>query len=409
MVESPEPEIESVANPALKWLMGLAACVIIIAGMRAASQLLVPFLLAAFLAVISSAPLHWLQDKGVPRFLSMLIVMVFATSIFVFGVIVVGASIQNVIARSDTYIGKLQQMSDNVEKQINEWQFKIEELIEKNKKRAGDDEEGAAENEVPKLVAEQAELAPVQNQGHDAKVREPPFDDVGSDGIFDVERIFGLFRQLLVSLTSLFSNTFMVVLTLVFILLEGSGFSQKILALSDHGEEKLKRVERITLSIRHYVSIKTWLSLLTGLLITTWLIVIGMPYALMWGVLAFFFNFIPNIGSILAAIPAILIAILEGEDGSWSLALNTTICFLVVNIMIGNVIEPRVMGQGLGLSTLVVFVSLVFWGWIFGPLGMLLSVPLTMIFKIVLSGTKETRWLAILLSDNPDTLPPLHE
>ena len=129
----------------------------------------------------------------------------------------------------------------------------------------------------------------------------------------------------------------------------------------------------------------------------------------MWGVLAFFFNFIPNIGSILAAIPAILIAILEGEEGSLSLAVNTTICFLVVNIVIGNVIEPRVMGQGLGLSTLVVFISLVFWGWIFGPLGMLLSVPLTMIFKIVLAGTKETRWLAILLSDNLDTLPPLHE
>jgi len=247
MVEPPETEVESVANPALKWLMGLAACVIIIAGMRAASQLLVPFLLAAFLAVISSAPLHWLQEKGVPRLLSMLIVMVLATSILIFGVIVVGASIQNVISRSDTYISKLQAMSAKLEKKTEEWQFKFEAFIDKNKKDDDDAQVQEAKNEEPAQNEEQTEPDPIQIQGLDMILPEAPPASESSDGMFDFGRVFGLFTQLLVSLTSLFGNTFMVVLTLVFILLEGAGFSKKILALSDHGEEKLKRVEKITL------------------------------------------------------------------------------------------------------------------------------------------------------------------
>lgn len=397
--EAPESSSGSNNNQALKWLGGVAAFVIIVAGMRAASSLMVPFLLAAFLAVISAPPLHFLQRKGFPKILALLTVMSLATVIFLFGVIVVTTSMQEVVGKSDVYIGRLKGMTDNVVRQIADIRLKLEEKLDRNKDNAKDDSE-ASSQPVPPVTAE---TSSGQN-----------FNSVGNQGtqdlenLFDASQVFTLFRRLLSSLSEVFGNAFMVILTLVFILLEGSGFSQKVLALSDRGEERLANLDGITLSIRQYVSIKTWLSLMTGGLITIWLYLIGMPYALMWGMLAFFFNFIPNIGSILAAIPAVLIALLEGEPGSFYLVINTTICFLVVNIVIGNVIEPRVMGQGLGLSTLIVFVSLVFWGWVFGPLGMLLSVPLTMIFKIILAGNQETRWLAILLSDNPETLPPLN-
>jgi AI-2 transport protein TqsA len=121
---------------------------------------------------------------------------------------------------------------------------------------------------------------------------------------------------------------------------------------------------------------------------------IGVDFAPTWGLLAFLLNFIPNIGSIIAAVPAILLALIQLGLPS---ALLTLLGYLVVNITIGNFLEPRVMGRSLGLSTLVVFLSLLFWGWVLGPIGMVLSVPLTMIAKIALAANEDTRWLAVLL------------
>jgi predicted PurR-regulated permease PerM len=121
---------------------------------------------------------------------------------------------------------------------------------------------------------------------------------------------------------------------------------------------------------------------------------VGVDYPLLWGVLAFLLNFVPNIGSLLAAIPALLLALIQlGISGTlWAL-----LGYVVINNVIGAVIEPRFMGRGLGLSTLVVFLSLVFWGWVLGPVGMFLSVPLTMMVKIGLDSNEQTRWIAVLL------------
>ena len=118
---------------------------------------------------------------------------------------------------------------------------------------------------------------------------------------------------------------------------------------------------------------------------------------MLWGIVAFLFNYIPNIGSIVAAVPAVLLALVQLGIGS---ALITTMVYAVVNILISTMIEPRMMGRQVGLSTLVVFLSLVFWGWVFGPVGMFLSVPLSMTAKIALESGSRTRWLAILLGND---------
>jgi predicted PurR-regulated permease PerM len=140
--------------------------------------------------------------------------------------------------------------------------------------------------------------------------------------------------------------------------------------------------------------IKTLTSLATGIAITIWMLILGVDYPLLWGFLAFMLNYIPTIGSIIAAIPTALLALVQLGSGYMVLVL---IGYLVVNITIGNFIEPKVMGRGLGLSTLVVFLSLVFWGYILGPVGMLLAVPLTMILKIALGSSEETSWIATML------------
>jgi predicted PurR-regulated permease PerM len=133
------------------------------------------------------------------------------------------------------------------------------------------------------------------------------------------------------------------------------------------------------------------------------LLVLGVDFALLWGVAAFLLNYIPNIGSLIAAIPPILLALVQFGVGK---TLIVAAGYLVVNIVVGSIIEPRVMGRGLGLSTLIVFISLVFWGWVFGPVGMFLSVPLTMVVKIALDSQEETRWIAVMLSNAaPDDNP----
>jgi len=146
--------------------------------------------------------------------------------------------------------------------------------------------------------------------------------------------------------------------------------------------------------VKHYLAIKTWICLATGFLMTVFLISINLDYAILWGVLAFLLNYVPTIGSIIAALPAVLLAYIQ-LGGGW--AVGVAIGYLAVNMIMGNLVEPRVMGQGLGLSTLVVFLSLLFWGWVLGPVGMVLSVPLTVTLRIALESREDTRWIAVLL------------
>ena len=200
------------------------------------------------------------------------------------------------------------------------------------------------------------------------------------------------------SLGGVLTNTFFVFLTLIFILSEAAGFPLKIRAIAmDDPEVDTWQYANIIAGVNRYLLIKTLTSLCTGLTIWAWLSVQGVDYPVMWGVFAFLLNYIPNIGSIIAAVPAVLLALIQlGAVQAGISGLG----FLLANVMIGSLLEPKVMGQGIGLSSLVVFLSLAFWGWVLGPVGMLLSVPLTMAVKIVLSTGENTRWLAVLLGSN---------
>jgi len=165
-------------------------------------------------------------------------------------------------------------------------------------------------------------------------------------------------------------------------------------------------VEVFVDKLRHYMSIKTLISLFTGAFIGLSLWLIGVDYPILWAVLAFMLNFVPNIGSIIAAVPAVLLTIVQLGVPS---ALLVAAVYTAVNIIIGSFVEPKFMGKGLGLSTLVVFVSLVFWGWVLGPVGMLLSVPLTITVKLALDINPETRWLGHLLGPVDEPVDELDE
>jgi predicted PurR-regulated permease PerM len=202
-----------------------------------------------------------------------------------------------------------------------------------------------------------------------------------------------LASKMLTGLGNVLSNAVLIVLTVIFMLLEATAFPEKLREAFGSSTGSMGAFMK---DINRYMVIKTWASLATGALAALCMALLGVDYAILWGVLAFMFNYVPNIGSIIAAVPAVLLALVQ-QGGM--IALLAAAGYVLINLLIGTFIEPRFMGRGLGLSTLVVFLSLVFWGWILGPVGMLLSVPLTMAAKIALSRSEDTRWLSILLGN----------
>lgn len=335
-------------------LITLAAFVVVIAGMSAAKVILVPFLLSAFIAIISTPPLFWLQHKGLPKWLALLIVIL---GVFLIGLMVanlVGSSVKDFTGDLPVYEAKLKQQTASI-------------------------------------------LSWLDKKGIDSSA-------INLTQVFDPGAAMKLTAILLNSIGNAITKGFLIMMTVIFILLEASGFPGKLQSIMGGPESSLLRFNDFVDNVKQYMAIKTLISLATAILVFILLSVIGVDYALLWSLLAFGFNYIPNIGSIIAAVPAVLLAMIQIGPGSAALVAGG---YLVTNLVMGSVVEPRFMGRGLGLSTLVVFLSLLFWGWILGPVGMLLSVPLTITVKIALDSREDTRWLAILLGPNTAVhMPP---
>jgi predicted PurR-regulated permease PerM len=330
-----------------KFILVSAALVIVIAGMREASELLVPFLLSVFIAVLCLPLMQGLQNKGVPELFALLIVvlLVFAAGILL--VLLVGSSMDDFSQNMPLYESKL----------MHEWS---------------------------KLLVWLSEVG-----------ISLPRETIASH--FDPRSAMQMARAILAGFGSVLANSFLIFVAVIFILLESGSLRRKLKAIKearDADSSDADFTKEFTEKVRAYMSIKTWLSLLTGVLVALSLWLMGVDYPQLWGVLAFMLNYVPNIGSIIAAVPAVLIAFVQAGT---SVALMAAGAYLAINIIVGNVLEPKLMGKGLGLSTLVVFVSLVFWGWVLGPVGMLLSVPLTVTVKLALDSKTETRWIGSLL------------
>ena len=330
-------------------LLQFAAFIIIVAGMKASVVIVVPFLLAAFLAIICAPPLFWMQKKGIPSIIAIFILMLGVVCIQILLVTLVSSSIADFSQNIPFYQERLKVVT-------------IESLEVLSKFG---------------IVLEVDKIAQIFNPSHILKLVANTLNGVGG----------------------MLTNTFFVFLTFIFILLEAAGFPNKLRAIFNDKESDLGKYAEITQGVNRYLGIKTFTSLATGVIIYIWLTVQGVDFPVMWGVFAFLFNYIPNIGSIIAAVPAVLLALIQlGPLPAGIAALG----FLLVNILVGSVIEPKVMGQGIGLSVLVVFLSLAFWGWVLGPIGMLLSVPLTMAVKIALQENESTKWLSIFLGSNKE-------
>lgn len=331
-----------------------AALFIVVAGMKEAQSVLVPITVAVMMAIICSPAVSWLQRRRIPNAVAVLAVVALMMAMLAGLGALVGGSVSSFRESIPAYQARLTTMIEGV----------------------------VAWLQAKGLAVDSTRLLEVVEPGAAA------------------QKAMSFVGSFMGALGSALSNTILVVVTMILILMEGATVPAKLKALSGDPDADISQYRRIATEVQSYLGIKTVLSLGTGLVVGVWAAILDVDFALLWGLLAFLLNYIPNIGSILAAIPAMLLAIIQHGPGT-SLALGAG--YVVVNMVVGNVIEPVWMGRKLGLSTTVVFLSLVVWGWVWGPVGMLLSVPLTMVIKIMLENSKDWSFVATLLdSGQPD-------
>ena len=339
-----EKESSAENNSSMNFLFPLSALIIVLAGTIYAKPIIVPLLLSVFIAIICAPAMDFLEKMHLPRIVAFIIVIAVVIG-FLTGVgVILGNSVNDFSNHMPVYKERLNDLTDSAVSFAEKYRIPI------------------SKTQILKK--------------------------------FNPSSLFSVGGYIISAVGNMLSQTLLIFVTVAFILFESSTFGRKIETMRLVDDVNETPLNLFTDNIKRYLAIKTLTSLLTAVLVVAILLVAGVDYPMLWGMLAFFLNFIPAIGAFLAAIPVVLMALIQFGPGN---AIGVAVAYTVVNVAIGNFIEPKFMGKGLGLSPLVVFLSLVFWGFCLGPAGMFLSVPLTMTLKLACDSRTKTKWIGILL------------
>lgn len=321
-----------------------ASGVIVIAGLKIGAPIINPILMAIFFSVIIYHPINWLKKKGVNGVLSIILV--------VLGLLIIVGGLGGVVTRS------IIQFSQNLP---------------------------FYKNELHEIT--RSTITTLNGYGM----------DLSSDNVtknFSPGSVFGYAGKFLTGIGGLLGQITLLVLVAAFILGETNSYPIKLKLVLKDPDVSLGNITVISRNIRYYLGVKTLTGLIGGVSVTIVLIIMKVQYAVIWGILVLLMRYIPNIGSVIAAIPIMLFVLIQ--DGITGV-LYVGIAYGIINFVIGQIIEPKFLAKGMNLSTLAVFLSLVFWGWILGDIGMLLAVPITMGLKISLETRENSKWMAIML------------
>lgn len=330
------------------FLVGTACVVIVVAGLKAAEPVLVPLLVAAFLAQLTAPFVLWARRFRIPIWASTTVVACAVVGVLSAFAGVIGSSVTSFVSGWPDYAIRL----DATAWRVTRWL---------------------------------AHHGIVVDRGAISDLLEP-------------SALVALASSTLARFASLLGDTTVVVLVLVFILLEVADFPSRVRRALGSPATDLSAFEQISTDVRRYLVLKTYVSLAVGLVIYLMLAFLEVDFAELLALLGFLLNFIPNVGAFVAAIPTVGVALLQYDVGVASIVAAG---YIAIHVVIGNIIEPQLQGNRFGISVLAVVLSLVIWGWIWGVAGMLLSLPLTMAIKIALEHSPEHRWLAILMDPPP--------
>ena len=383
----------------MRVLFTLASVVIVVAGLKASAGLFVPLMLGLFFAMLSLPILNWLHSHGLPRMLAVVAtVLIDLLLLFVIAFLLSGI------------IGDLQSKSAEYAERLRRQAAEFSETMDRQLERFGTfwSRTGIvpAEAEKTKPGGGASSIGPRPENGDDTRTVLPDFGEVLDASIptfgelferyWDSNRVVAMIGRIDVvsRFTSFASQAVFALIVMIFILIESDRFAQKVMDVRRERGPDLSRFQRTSRDIQKYLAIKTVASLTTGLLAGLSCLFFRVDFPLLWGLVAFLFNYVPAIGSIVAAIPPVILALIL--HGFWP-SMGVLACYLVINFTIGNFLEPIFMGERFGLSTVVVIFSVLFWGFVWGPVGMLLAVPLTMIVKVMLDNSHDFRWVSALM------------
>jgi AI-2 transport protein TqsA len=324
-------------------VLAIASLVVIGAGVKLAAPLLVPVLVAAFIAIVTAPLVIWLCDRGLPRLVAVLAGLLLDVSAGAALGVPLAAAVGTFTERVPTYGSMLSGQLEQLDLWLTGYGIHLESVYNFS-------ERGWMLN----FATTMAQYA-----------------------------------------ASFISQMVLVLLIVAFMLFESTGLREKLAKIATPSQ--IQDLSQAAHEVNTYLVAKTVMSVLTGVLVFVWCWWRGVDVPVLWGLLAYLLNYIPTVGQIIAAIPAITLALIQLGPGQ---ALVVAAGFGAINLAIGA-IEPRVMGQALGLSDLVVLVSMVVWGWLLGPVGALVSAPLTMVIKHSLAHSEDLRWLATLLGPSP--------
>lgn len=394
-------------HAASRFLLTAACAIIVIGSLKLAQGFFIPILLAAFIATVSFPITRWLRAHKVPRFPAVLIT-VLVDFAFLTGIILIAISLagdlQSKWKGEDGRPGyetlmwnKAREATDGINSTLKAWGFEDAEVtlnLEKTLPAAADDPALAEQGVLP--------LSPTPEADRDTgfltsdRLQEQLFQ-------LDLGRILDLGTNVAFGILSFIASVLLILILTIFMLAEARMFGRQVTAICEARGPDLQKILSAAQDIQRYLGIKTLISLATGLLAGFLCWAAGLDLFILWGILAFVLNFIPVVGSIIAGVPPVLLALLvqDGPSGAIAVAIGYT----AINIFLGNFLEPMLMGRRFGLSTLVVLIAVLFWGWLWGPAGMLLAVPLTMVIKAALENSGDFRWLAIAMSQEPRPAP----
>jgi AI-2 transport protein TqsA len=345
-------EAAPLSGSALRTLQGLAAGVLVVAGLKLGAPVLVPVTFAGFLALLALPLLRALAGRRVPVGLAVAATLAALVVVLALFVVLLLGSLGELQRAAPSYMRALE---ERVVYTVEWWQ-----------------EHGVALRDwIP------------------PSWRNP-------------DRLAELATKAIRGTVELLAETTVVLLLLVFLLAEAAVFPRKLARLPAPVRDALLRFADASREVQRYLWIKTLMAAAIALVAGAWLAFLGVDFAVLCALVTFALHYVPNIGAVLAAVPPMAIAFAQFDLAT---SLSVMAGYVVIGMVLGNLVEPALLGRQLRMSAFVVFLSLVVWGWLWGPIGMLLSVPLTMACKIGLAASTDGRWLAELLDSAPP-LPP---
>ena len=345
------------SSPLASGAVTFAAIAIVLLAMRAAGDILAPLLLALILAICTTPFLNWLTKQGLSGGLALVIVIVFDVVILVGLVWMIGRSVQDFSATISQYDQRFAEI-------------------------------------------EQSLGGVLDNLGVN------PDDLAGDPEAADIGNLLGSAAGFVGGIASGISNWVLIIMAGVFFLVEALIMPKKVASVesSVKGEDRsVQRILNLTKGLRQYMVINAGVGALAGVLNTILLSVMGIEFAILWGILSFFFSFVPNIGFLISVIPPAILALIQFGFTEMLIVVGA---YIVINFLTDNVIKPRFIEEGVNISVSVTFVSLVVWGWVLGPIGAILAVPMSIIVQAILNSRDDTRWLAYMMGSGQEPYNP---